>query len=226
MLKGFREFMTGSTGSYHNVSLQHPLTSTHTQDYSPNLAQQNYKSPVAGKLYSLVQAMHDIDPFFSKRRNANISGSIDFMSPEMAKGNSQHDDDNLTHLYTHLRRNHPEASQQMRPVVPLFKQFHSSILSAVGNAWENNHFENIEMVHRLDLKSARQLNQAVDNIHRNISDFTSDDMRHLGTGFAQAFQSFNKFYSTFKNVIPQVERHLADAHDKVKHMAWDTSRYS
>lgn len=219
MLKGFKKFVNEYSGTYNSQD----STYTQTQDYVPQVSQE-FNSAFSGKLKDLVKAMSYLDPFFNKRRGANISGSIDYMPPEIARGNSKHEDDNLTHFYISVNKNHPQIANYMRPMMGLFKNFHNSILTAIDQALQKNHFENVEMAHRLDVRSAQEIKKAVENVRLSLSKFTAQELQQLGNQFAQAVRQFQQFYSEFNKNFPHVERHLEDAHAKVKHLAWDQSR--
>jgi len=220
----------GSTNSFQVNGNQSPsgshvggMTRSVSQDSTAGDLEYHQDPQVSRKVKNLITAVSSIDPFFSKRSFAHAMGTVDYMSPEMASGKTSHDEDSLTDFYNTIRREHPEAANQVRPLSLLFKRFRDLMLQATNHARSQN--ENIEMRARMDAQTSQVLRNKVENVKRQIDQFTPQDLQSLGNHFHAAFQQFERFHSAFQNVFHHVERYFGDNHAKVRHLAWDTTRY-
>lgn len=213
--------MPGSSiGNPRNGVNNQDTTFTHTTDASPN-GQFNGKSATSNKLKALMNALKTLDPFIGKRNYGYIVGTADYMPPEQGKQSSKTDSDSITNFYLTIRNTHPEAANIFKSVVPLFKTFHDVILKAMENS---NLKENVELAYRLDLRTSKQLNQGVDQVKSCLTQFAPAEAQQIGPLFQQAINLYQSFYSSFKNVMPQVEKYLNHAYSQVSSQSWNNQK--
>lgn len=184
-----------------------PFGSTTTFHASPTTI-------VNGKVAQIVAAVRALDPYIQNRGGTSISGTPDFMAPELSNGVAT-DPDSISYMYASLNSKQPQVAALLRPLLPLVQRF----LSNVVNMMNSNYSENAEMIARLDVRHFEEIQKGMEAIRQALTKLTPEDLK-LPT-FAGVVSSFKPLYTRFRMVSDRLSQALASQYQQVQHLKWD-----
>lgn len=195
-----------------NTGLHRPTLSPGTQAKSP-------VTPLSG----FFNALRLIDPWLHGRRGPGyFGGTIDYMPPEVVKGDRNFDADSLTDLYNTLSRTRPDAAALLKPLLPAFTAFHQAAVKLYNTARAGGLIEeSTELAYRLDAKRATDLTRGVERLKQAVAVVRTQDLGPVNALAKQAVAAFDRFHQQFQQVFPRVQQHLQQAHTQVAGQAWD-----